>query len=84
MSPRHSPSVIPFGVTLVPLRPLYHVSGGGPVFDIRVAAGQATDMLVSTPGLGRALAQTLGARPVALMRGLGAGAVTSRRSSGKL
>ncbi len=72
----HSPSVIPFGVTPVPLRPLYHVSsflgGGVPVFDIRVAAGQATDMLVSTPGLGRALAQTLGARPVALMRGHGA------------
>jgi len=72
----HSPSVIPFGVTPVPLRPLYHVSsflgGGVPVFDIRVAAGQATDMLVSTPALGRALAQTLGARPVALMRGHGA------------
>jgi len=72
----HSPSVIPFGVSTVPLRPLYHMSaflgGGVPVFDIKVASGQATDMLVRDPALGRALAQTLGARPVALMRGHGA------------
>ena len=39
--------------------------------DIKTAAGQATDMLVRTPALGRALAQTLGGRPVALMRGHG-------------
>jgi ribulose-5-phosphate 4-epimerase/fuculose-1-phosphate aldolase len=72
----HSPSVIPFGVSTVPLRPLYHMSaflvGGVPVFDIKRAAGEATDMLVRTPALGRALAQTLGDRPVALMRGHGA------------
>jgi HCOMODA/2-hydroxy-3-carboxy-muconic semialdehyde decarboxylase len=72
----HSPSVIPFGVTRVPLKPLYHMSaflgGGVPVFDIKAAAGQPTDMLVRTPALGRALAQTLGERPVALMRGHGA------------
>jgi HCOMODA/2-hydroxy-3-carboxy-muconic semialdehyde decarboxylase len=72
----HSPSVIPFGVTTAPLKPLYHMSaflwGGVPVFDIRKAAGGATDMLVRDPALGRALAQTLGPRPVALMRGHGA------------
>ena len=72
----HSPSVIPFGVSTVPLRPLYHMSaflgGGVPVFDIKAAAGEPTDMLVRTPALGRALAQTLGQRPVALMRGHGA------------
>jgi ribulose-5-phosphate 4-epimerase/fuculose-1-phosphate aldolase len=72
----HSPSVIPFGVSTVPLRPLYHMSaflvGGVPVFDIKRAAGGATDMLVRTPALGHALAQTLGDRPVALMRGHGA------------
>ncbi len=72
----HSPSVIPFGVSQVPLRPLYHMSaflgGGVPVFDIKAAAGQPTDMLVRTPALGRALAQTLADRPVALMRGHGA------------
>jgi ribulose-5-phosphate 4-epimerase/fuculose-1-phosphate aldolase len=72
----HSPSVIPFGVTGAPLRPLYHMSAflaaGVPVFDIRAAAGGDTDMLVRTPDLGRALAQALGPRPVALMRGHGA------------
>ena len=38
----HSPSVIPFGVTGAPLRPLRHERvprGGAPVFDIRVASG---------------------------------------------
>jgi HCOMODA/2-hydroxy-3-carboxy-muconic semialdehyde decarboxylase len=77
----HSPSVIPFGATGAPLRPLYHMSAflaaGVPVFDIRAAAGGDTDMLVRTPALGRALAQTLGARPVVLMRGHGAVVVGS-------
>ena len=72
----HSPSVIPFGVTQAPLRPLYHMSaflgGGVPVWDIKQAAGGPTDMLVRDATLGRGLAQTLGARPVALMRGHGA------------
>ena len=72
----HSPSVIPFSVTTAPLQPLYHMSAflgsGVPVFDIKAAAGESTDMLVRTPALGRALAQTLGAKPVALMRGHGA------------
>jgi ribulose-5-phosphate 4-epimerase/fuculose-1-phosphate aldolase len=72
----HSPSVIPFGVSTAPLRPLYHMSaflaGGVPVFDIKAAAGGPTDMLVRSPALGRALAQTLAGRPVALLRGHGA------------
>jgi HCOMODA/2-hydroxy-3-carboxy-muconic semialdehyde decarboxylase len=71
----HSPSVIPFGVTQAPLRPLYHMSaflgGGVPVFDIKAAAGGPTDMLVRDAALGVALARTLGPRPVALMRGHG-------------
>lgn len=71
----HSPSVIPFGITGVPLRPLFHMSAfladGAPVWDIRAAAGGNTDMLVRTPALGRALAQALGPRAVALMRGHG-------------
>jgi len=72
----HSPSVIPFGVTTAPLKPLYHMSAflwpGVPVFEIRNAGGPATDMLVRNPALGQALAKTLGAGPVALMRGHGA------------
>ena len=71
----HSPAVIPFGVTNVPLRPIYHMAAfvglGVPVFEIREAGGM-TDMLVSTPELGRALARTLGDKPAALMRGHGA------------
>jgi ribulose-5-phosphate 4-epimerase/fuculose-1-phosphate aldolase len=72
----HSPSLIPFGVTGLALRPLYHMSAflgaGVPVWDIRKSAGAATDMLVRTPELGRALAQSLGTHPAALMRGHGA------------
>jgi ribulose-5-phosphate 4-epimerase/fuculose-1-phosphate aldolase len=71
----HAPSLIPFGVTGVPLRPLYHMSaflgGGVPVFDIRAAGGE-TDMLVKTLALGQALAKTLGAHDAVLMRGHGA------------
>jgi len=72
----HSPSLIPFGVTGVALRPLYHMSSflgsGVPVFDIHKSTGASTDMLIRTPELGRALAKALGPHPVALMRGHGA------------
>jgi ribulose-5-phosphate 4-epimerase/fuculose-1-phosphate aldolase len=71
----HAPSLIPFGVTGVALRPLYHMSAflgdGVPVFDIRAAGGE-TDMLVKTPALGQALAKTLGTHNAMLMRGHGA------------
>ncbi len=71
----HSAAVIPFSVTKVPLRAVYHmaafVAAGVPVFEIRDTAGM-TDMLISTPELGRALAATLGEKPAALMRGHGA------------
>jgi len=72
----HSPSVIPFGVTGAPLRPLYHMSAflwpGVPIFEIRSAGRPATDMLVRDAALGQALARSLGAGPVVLMRGHGA------------
>jgi HCOMODA/2-hydroxy-3-carboxy-muconic semialdehyde decarboxylase len=71
----HSPAVIPFGVTGVPLRPIYHMSSflgaGVPIFEIRQAGGDATDMLVRNPALGAALAQKLGNASVLLMRGHG-------------
>jgi len=71
----HSPALIPFGITKVPLRPVYHnssfVGEGIPVFEIREAGGD-TNMLVETPQLGRALAMTLGNKPAMLMRGHGA------------
>jgi HCOMODA/2-hydroxy-3-carboxy-muconic semialdehyde decarboxylase len=76
----HSPSVIPFTISPVPLRPLYHMSAfigdGVPNFEIRTAGGM-TDMLVSNPELGRALARTLGDHPAALLRGHGAVVVGS-------
>jgi ribulose-5-phosphate 4-epimerase/fuculose-1-phosphate aldolase len=71
----HSPSVIPYANTKVQLRPMNHIAsflgGGVPVFEIRDVAGPASNMLVSNPALGRALATTLGQHPVALMRGHG-------------
>ena len=71
----HSPSVIPFGATKVPLRPIYHMSSflgaGVPVFEIREAGGPGTDMLIRSPELGAALARKIGNSAVVLMRGHG-------------
>lgn len=70
----HSPSVVPFSVTKVGLRPLFHMAAfvgeGLPNFEIRDVQ-KGTDLLVKTPHLGRALAKTLGKCPAALMRGHG-------------
>ena len=70
----HSPSVIPFGVTGKPLRPVFHMSGflgeGAALFEIRDIADD-TDMLISSAALGVALARTLGSRSAVLMRGHG-------------
>jgi len=71
----HAASLIPFGVSTVPLRAVYHMAAfigdGVPVFDIREAGG-TTDMLVSDRDRGRPLARTLSNRAVVLMRGHGA------------
>ena len=76
----HTPSLIPFAASDVPLRAMYHmaafVAEGVPVFDIRKAAG-VTDLLVRDAPLGRALAKTLGTKAAALMRGHGAVVVAS-------
>lgn len=71
----HAAALIPFGITRVPLRPVFHnsfVGEGVPVWEIREAAGGATDMLVSNAELARSLARTLAGKPAALMRGHGA------------
>lgn len=71
----HSPSVVPFSVTGVPMRPIFHMAAfvgeGLPNFEIRDVQ-KGTDLLVKTPQLGKALAKTLGAKPASLMRGHGA------------
>jgi ribulose-5-phosphate 4-epimerase/fuculose-1-phosphate aldolase len=71
----HAPPLIPFTVTRVALRPMYHraafVALGVPVFDIREGFGM-TDMLIRNQAQGQALAKALGDKPAALMRGHGA------------
>lgn len=71
----HSSEVIPFADTGVPLVPMHHmgwfIGQGVPVFEIRNAGGE-TDMLIRTPALGKALADTLGDKSAVLLRGHGA------------
>ena len=70
----HSPGVIPFSVSQMPLRPVYHnaafLAAGTPVWDIRKDFGE-TDMLVRDGARGKSLAEALGDKPVVLMRGHG-------------
>jgi ribulose-5-phosphate 4-epimerase/fuculose-1-phosphate aldolase len=71
----HSPTVIPFSITQVDLRPVFHRASflhtGVPVFEIREVAGARNNMLVNDAKRGRALADALGNKNVALMRGHG-------------
>jgi len=70
----HSPSVVPFSVTTIPMRPLFHMAAfvgeGVPNFEIRDAE-KGTDLLIKSPYLGQALARSLGKSAAALMRGHG-------------
>ena len=74
----HSPAVIPFSVSSVPLRAVSHMAAfigvGVPVFEIRDVDGM-TDMLITNPKRGIALVKVLGDHPAALMRGHGAAVV---------
>jgi ribulose-5-phosphate 4-epimerase/fuculose-1-phosphate aldolase len=76
----HSPAIIPFGITDVDLRPVYHMSGflgeGVKRFDTRPIAGD-TNLLVDDMRLGQALALALADKSVCLMRGHGSVAVGS-------
>ena len=71
----HMPSVLPFTDVTTPLRPMYHMASfllqGAPVFEIRSVQGQV-GMLIDNNKVGGALAQTLGKRTIALIRGHGA------------
>lgn len=70
----HAQGSVVFGITGQMLRPVFHMSGflgsGSRLFEIADAAGD-TDMLVSSPYLGDALAKALGNGTCALMRGHG-------------
>lgn len=76
----HSPAVLPFGIVKgARLQPVCHMCGflggangeGPPLFEIRDAAGDGSDLLIRNRELGAALAQSLGAHCVVLMRGHG-------------
>ena len=70
----HAQPVVPFGVTDVPLKPMFHLAAligdDIPTWDIQDNFGD-TNLLVTTMPQGRDLATTLGPRRVALMRGHG-------------
>jgi ribulose-5-phosphate 4-epimerase/fuculose-1-phosphate aldolase len=70
----HSPSVIPYSLTGLPMRAMYHnaafLAAGVPIFRIEEKFG-ATNMLVSSNGHGTELARVLGDKHVALMRAHG-------------
>jgi ribulose-5-phosphate 4-epimerase/fuculose-1-phosphate aldolase len=71
----HSPELIAFGASSVPLRNMIHtgsfINDGVPVFDIRKFGGTADDMLIRNAALGKALAQTLGNKTAVILFGHG-------------
>jgi ribulose-5-phosphate 4-epimerase/fuculose-1-phosphate aldolase len=77
----HSPAVLPFCIARgARLQPVCHMAGflggadapdGPALFEIRDHAGDASDLLIRNRELGAALARTLGAARVVLMRGHG-------------
>lgn len=70
----HSPSVVPFSVTPRKIGPIMHmcapIGNDVPCWDIRHKFGD-TNMLVTNQAIGRDLADALGQRNAALMRGHG-------------
>ena len=74
----HSPGVIPFSISQVVLRPVFHnaafLGAGAPVWEIRKEFGE-TNMFVSNAAIGHSLAAALGDKSVVLMRGHGDAAV---------
>jgi ribulose-5-phosphate 4-epimerase/fuculose-1-phosphate aldolase len=72
----HSHSIVPLSVVKgTRLRAMFHMAGfvgqGAPVFEIREAGGDATDLLISSNHLGRALAEHFDGHDIVLMRGHG-------------
>ena len=70
----HSEALLPFGITSVPLRPVFHnasrIGKEVPVWDIATRFGD-TDMLVVNMDHGRDLAKSLADNRLVLMRGHG-------------
>ena len=76
----HSPSVIPFGVTDRPLRPLLHmcahIGAAVPTWDSHDKFGD-TALLVENVAMGRDMAKAMGSGRTILMRGHGATVVAN-------
>ncbi|HLJ38897.1 MAG TPA: class II aldolase/adducin family protein [Steroidobacteraceae bacterium] len=74
----HSPAVVPFSISGVALRPVFHmaafVSQGVPVFDAARDHG-IRHLLIQNAELGRALAGKLAMKPAILIRGHGVAVV---------
>lgn len=71
----HTPAVIPFAATKVPLQPIIHMAAFlapvVPLFEIRDVEGEDNHILVTNPRSGLALAKTLAASSAVLMAGHG-------------
>ncbi|WP_107710803.1 MULTISPECIES: class II aldolase/adducin family protein [unclassified Paraburkholderia] len=70
----HSPSITPFTVSSLRLKPFFHMGGflkDVRRFEIRAASGRMTDMLVRAPELGVYLAHSLGSSCISLICGHG-------------
>jgi ribulose-5-phosphate 4-epimerase/fuculose-1-phosphate aldolase len=72
----HSQAIVPLSVVKgVRLQAIFHMAGfvgqGAPVFEIREAGGDATDLLIRDSSLGRALAAQFTGHDIVLMRGHG-------------
>jgi ribulose-5-phosphate 4-epimerase/fuculose-1-phosphate aldolase len=71
----HSPELIAFGASSVPLRNMLHVGSfindGVPIFDVRKVGGTADDMLIRNPALGKSMAQALGNKTALILFGHG-------------
>ncbi|MCV0396597.1 MAG: class II aldolase/adducin family protein [Rhizobiaceae bacterium] len=75
VSHHHARSVIPFSVTGVPLRPMFHMASVmgnvAPVWDSQPEFGD-TNMLIDSLAMGQSLARALGSGRAVLLRGHGA------------
>jgi ribulose-5-phosphate 4-epimerase/fuculose-1-phosphate aldolase len=72
----HSHSIVPLSISKTArLRAVFHMAGfigqEAPLFEIRDVVGSATDLLISNPALGAALARCCGDHNIVLMRGHG-------------
>ena len=72
----HSHSIVPLSISVQHrLRAVIHMAGfigpEAPLFEIRDTGGAATDLLIRSPELGRALAKSLAEKNIVVMRGHG-------------